>query len=128
MKQAVLITFAVAVAVLLGVVLMQARPVSAAGAGAAPALEIKNPFAGNTAAVKEGETIFDAKCAECHGGDAMGGSGPDLTDDKWIHGGSDTEVFATVSGGRKGGMPSWKGELKDEEIWKVIAYIRSLHK
>jgi cytochrome c oxidase cbb3-type subunit 3 len=58
----------------------------------------------------------------------MGGAGPDLTDDKWIYGGSDGDLFTTVSGGRKGGMPSWKGQLKDEEIWKVISYVRSLKK
>jgi cytochrome c oxidase cbb3-type subunit 3 len=89
---------------------------------------IANPFAGNAAAIKEGEQIFDARCAECHGGDAMGMSGPDLTDAKWLYGASDAEVFTSVSQGRKGGMPSWRGTLKDDEIWKVIAYIRSLKK
>jgi len=88
----------------------------------------KNPFTGNAEAIKAGEKIFDEKCADCHGGDAMGGAGPDLTDDKWLHGGSDAEVFTTVSKGRKGGMPAWGGQLKDDDIWKVIAYIRSLAK
>ena len=127
MKRAVLFTVAVA-----GAGLLIGAPMPPAGRAflvpEAAAVEVKNPVAGNAAAIKEGEKIFDEKCADCHGGDAMGGSGPDLTDDKWIHGGSDAEVFATVANGRKGGMPSWKSELKDAEIWKVIAYIRSLHK
>jgi cbb3-type cytochrome c oxidase subunit III len=89
---------------------------------------VKNPFAGKADAIKEGERVFDAKCAECHGGDAMGQSGPDLTDDKWIYGGTDAEVFETVTNGRKGGMPSWKRELSTDDIWKVITYIRSLSK
>jgi cytochrome c oxidase cbb3-type subunit 3 len=89
---------------------------------------MKNPFAGKADAIKEGEAVFDAKCAECHGGDAMGQSGPDLTDDKWVYGGTDTEVFETVTNGRKGGMPSWKRDLSTDDIWKVIAYIRSLSK
>lgn len=93
-----------------------------AGAG------VKNPFAGKPEAIKDGEKIFDAKCADCHGGDAMGQSGPDLTDDKWIYGGSDAEVLETVTNGRKGGMPSWRSELGKDDIWKVIAYIRSLHR
>ena len=100
----------------------------AAGAGAPAAQELKNPFEGNAGAMKEGEKLFDERCADCHGSDAMGGAGPDLTDDKWFYGGSDGDLFATVSGGRKGGMPSWKGQLTDDEIWKVIAYVRSLKK
>jgi cytochrome c oxidase cbb3-type subunit 3 len=58
----------------------------------------------------------------------MGQSGPDLTDGTWIYGGSDADVFETVSNGRKGGMPSWRSELKADDIWKVIAYVRSLKK
>jgi cbb3-type cytochrome c oxidase subunit III len=89
---------------------------------------VKNPFEGKPEAIKEGEKIFDAKCADCHGGDAMGQSGPDLTDDSWSYGGSDAEVFETVTNGRKGGMPSWRSELNKDDIWKVIAYVRSLKK
>jgi len=98
-----------------------------AGDAPAAAKEMKNPFEGKPEAIKAGEKIFDAKCSECHM-DGTGGAGPDLTDDKWIYGGSDAEVFETVSGGRKGGMPSWKSELSKDDIWQVIAYIRSLHR
>jgi len=37
-------------------------------------------------------------------------------------------VFETIAFGRKGGMPSWKRELGEDNIWKVIAYIRSIHR
>ena len=86
---------------------------------------VKNPFEGKPEAIKEGEKIFDAKCQDCHM-DGTGGAGPNLTDETWIYGGSDAKVFETISGGRKGGMPSWKSELSKEEIWKVIAFIRSI--
>ena len=92
-----------------------------APAGAA----VKNPYEGKPEAVKEGEKIFDAKCSECHM-DGTGGAGPNLTDDTWIYGGSDAEVFETISRGRKGGMPSWKSELSKDDIWKVVAFIRSI--
>jgi cytochrome c(L) len=100
----------------------------AAAAGLHAGATTKNPYEGKPAAIREGEAIFDARCADCHGGDAMGQSGPDLTDDKWIYGGSDADVFETVANGRKGGMPSWRSELVQDDIWKVIAYIRSLKK
>lgn len=122
MRSLVLTGVLVLCPVMLAALLLPAGPAGAADA------ELTNPFAGNTAAVKEGEKIFDERCADCHGGDAMGGSGPDLTDDRWLYGGTDADLFITVSGGRKGGMPSWKGQLKDDEIWKVISYVRSLKK
>ncbi len=102
-------------------------------AGIAPAVtvpadkEVKNPFEGKPEAIKEGNNIFNAKCSECHM-DGTGGAGPDLTDDIWIYGGSDAAVFETITGGRKGGMPSWKGVLSTDDIWKVIAFIRSIHR
>jgi cytochrome c oxidase cbb3-type subunit 3 len=109
--------------------------VSAAGlhAGTAPAgsapggKEMKNPFAGKAEAIKEGDKIFDEKCSECHM-DGTGGAGPNLTDDTWTYGGSDAEMFETIAYGRKGGMPSWKKELGEDNIWKVIAYIRSIER
>lgn len=85
----------------------------------------KNPYEGNAAAIKEGEKIYDQLCVDCHL-DGTGGSGPNLIDNEWKYGGSDAEVFETISRGRPGGMPSWSGELKEDDIWKVIAYVRSI--
>jgi cytochrome c oxidase cbb3-type subunit III len=97
-------------------------------AGSAPAgKEMKNPFAGMPEAIKEGDKLFDEKCSECHM-DGTGGAGPNLTDDTWIYGESDAEVFETIAYGRKGGMPSWKSELGADKIWKIIAFIRSIHR
>ncbi|NTW60958.1 MAG: c-type cytochrome [Nitrospirae bacterium] len=118
----------VALAVLMLIALMTAAGLHAGttAAGTVPAgKEVKNPFEGRPEAIKEGDKIFDTKCSECHM-DGTGGAGPNLTDDTWIYGGSDAEVFETISGGRKGGMPSWKGELSKDDIWKVIAFIRSI--
>ena len=98
-----------------------------AGDAPAAAKDIKNPFEGKPEAIKAGEKLFDDKCSECHM-DGTGGAGPNLTDDTWIYGGSDADVFETISGGRKGGMPSWRSELSKDDIWKVIAYIRSLYR
>ena len=88
------------------------------------AAEVKNPFDGNSEAVAAGRKIFDDKCSECHG-TGTGGSGPDLTDNEWVYGGSDAEVFASVSKGRRI-MPAWEGELGTDDIWRVIAFLRSI--
>jgi cytochrome c oxidase cbb3-type subunit III len=120
----------VALVVLMLIALMTAAGLHAGtpAAGTVPAgKDVKNPFEGKPEAVKEGDKIFDEKCSECHM-DGTGGAGPNLTDDSWIYGGSDAEVFETIAFGRKGGMPSWKRELGEDNIWKVIAYIRSIHR
>ncbi len=117
----------------LAMLLMASLAAAGLSAGTVPAVptpagkEVKNPFEGKSEAIKEGENIFNAKCSECHM-DGTGGAGPNLTDDIWIYGGSDAEVFETISYGRKGGMPSWKSELGADNIWKVIAFIRSIHR
>jgi cytochrome c oxidase cbb3-type subunit 3 len=108
------------------IVMLWAAAVAAVLAGAVSAgQDVKNPFTGNAAAIREGEKIFDSRCVECHL-DGTGGAGPNLIDNTWIYGSSDAEVFESVSKGRRGGMPSWGGDLKEDEIWKVIAYIRTL--
>src|ERR1051326_1177386 len=70
------------------------------GADDAPAQT--NPFTGNAAALKEGREMYQGYCTGCHGARGHGGKCPDLTDEIWIHGGSDAEVFQTVSKGVSG--------------------------
>ena len=55
--------------------------------------------------------------------------GPDLTDDEWVYIPTDRTVFRAIAEGR-GGTPmvGWSDSLTDDEIWKIIAYIRSLYK
>jgi len=93
----------------------------------------RNPLAGNPKAVKAGEYEFRINCALCHGlGARGGGRGPDLTraQKKYAH--SDAEMFQVISNGIPGtAMPAngTNGQgvgMTDEEIWQIIAYIRSV--
>ncbi len=88
--------------------------------------EMKNPYEGMPEAIEQGREIFQEKCSACHGPDAKGSIGPNLTDDEWKYGWSDREVFISISNGRPNGMPAWGQILSEDDIWKVIAYIRSL--
>ncbi len=101
-----------------------AAPVAAVAAETA--LPAKNPFSGNRAAVEEGERIFKENCRACHGEEGKGGFGPNLRGKSWKFGGTDADLYRTVSGGRPGGMPSFGASLGEERIWKVLAYVRSL--
>lgn len=93
----------------------------------------KNPFAGDAKAVKIGESQFRANCAFCHGlGARGGGRGPDLTRAQKRHGNSDADIFRTINEGVPGTAMPPNGAtqqgvgMTEEEIWQVIAYIRSV--
>jgi putative heme-binding domain-containing protein len=92
-----------------------------------------NPLAGNPQAAKAGEFEFRINCAFCHGlGARGGGRGPDLTGARKRHGSSDAELFRTISNGIPGTAMPGNGTngqgvgMTDEEIWQLIAYIRSV--
>lgn len=88
---------------------------------------IRNPYTGNTGAIEAGGQLFiRMNCASCHGYDAKGGMGPDLTDTYWRYGGSPAEIYKSISEGRPQGMPAWGAMLPADEIWKLTAYVQSL--
>jgi len=103
--------------------------------GAATALlaQDKNPYAGDAEAARLGAFQFRINCAFCHGlGARGGGRGPDLTRARKRHGNSDAEMFQTINQGVPGtAMPpnGTTGQgvgMTEEEVWQVIAYIRSV--
>ena len=98
------------------------------GAATAEAAESKNPYAGNRAAEEEGEKIFKENCRPCHGETGAGGVGPKLATTSHKYGGSDADLFASIAGGRPGGMPAFLPQLGKERIWKAITYLRHLER
>jgi putative heme-binding domain-containing protein len=79
------------------------------------------------AALEEGQALFRGLCSGCHGGAGRGGKGPDLTDERWIHGGTDDDIARVIRNGVPNTTMKKLGEaLKEEQIHKVILYIRSL--
>jgi putative heme-binding domain-containing protein len=79
------------------------------------------------AVLAEGQALFRGLCSGCHGGAGRGGKGPDLTDNRWIHGGTDEEIGRVIRNGVPRTTMKKLGEsLKDDQIGKCIAYIRSL--
>jgi len=87
---------------------------------------ISNPVAGKPAAIREGSSLFRANCSPCHGLNATGGGrGPDLSANRWTHGGSDADIFRTITQGVAGTEMPANG-FEDSEVWAIIAYLRSL--
>jgi cytochrome c-L len=88
--------------------------------------EPTNPFAGDAAAAVEGKQLFlKTGCYSCHGHEAEGAVGPDLTDDEWIYKPTDSMIFNTIARGRRGTvMAPFADQLKPEEIWKIVEFLR----
>ena len=74
-----------------------------------------------------GAARFSRTCASCHGAQAQGLIGPNLTADRWIHGGSVEQIFQSVAKGWPAkGMPPWGRVVKPEELAALVSYVRSL--
>lgn len=90
-----------------------------------------NPYTRDPQAIAQGKALWEKiGCYGCHGRGGGGGMGPSLISGRWRYGGSDACVFTSIYFGRPKGMPAWGklGNLKPDEIWKVVAYVRSLYK
>lgn len=79
------------------------------------------------ATVATGRQIFTTNCVACHGANAGGIIGPNLTDNAWLHGGRPTQIFHTVMEGVPArGMVAWGPQLGDERVQSVVAYVLTL--
>jgi mono/diheme cytochrome c family protein len=85
----------------------------------------------------KGKAAYERLCSACHGTQGKG-DGPagqmirppaaDLTSSK-VKGKPDAELFQTIQNGRPPTpMAAFKGQLSDQQIHDVVAYIRSLGK
>jgi cytochrome c(L) len=90
-----------------------------------------NPYTGNAEAIAQGRALFlQMGCSGCHGVGGGGGMGPALLDDEWKFGSDDATLFKLIKGEiPQQTMPAAFGNvLKDDDIWKLIAYVRSLYR
>ena len=71
--------------------------------------------------------MFRNRCAGCHGPDAHGYLGPDLTA-YWAAGGTDDRMFDIVRSGVPGTemIGADPQRVLDKDIWQMLAYIRTL--
>src|SRR5207244_12396211 len=97
------------------------------GAASGPGAQTGRPVEGNAQAVSNGAARFRTRCAGCHGPDAHGYLGPDLTG-FWANGGSDDRMFAIVRRGVPGTemIGADPQRVFDKDIWQTIAYLRTL--
>jgi cytochrome c oxidase cbb3-type subunit 3 len=87
---------------------------------------LHSEYESNGWAVAQGKQLYNQfNCSGCHfqGG---GGIGPPLMDAQWIYGSEPENMYETIVEGRPNGMPSFKGRLGNDQIWQLVAYVRSM--
>lgn len=99
---------------------------AAAAPGATP-----SPFQ-SPADIARGKALFTGTCgAYCHrpstpAAREAASDAPSLFDCDWKHGGADAQIFQTITKGVEGTrMVAFGGALPDDDIWRIIAYLRS---
>jgi S-disulfanyl-L-cysteine oxidoreductase SoxD len=98
--------------------------------------DVLNPLPATEENIAEGREHFGHHCGICHGldgqssgvpfADKMSPPVPDLTS-KDVQDYADGQLKWIIDNGiNPSGMPAWKGNLSDEEMWKVVHFIRHL--
>ena len=85
-------------------------------------------------ALRDGERLYLANCALCHGvgrdGQGVRRSGfsrppRNFADDAWVRSTSPRRIFFTIREGVRGtAMPAWP-DFTPEQTWDLVAYVRS---
>ena len=100
-----------------------------AGCGGADDSSPADAFMNDPAALARGKGLFTGTCgAYCHSPQNDARDAPYLFDCQWLHGGSDVDIFNTISTGVPGTrMIGFGGKMPegDQDIWKIIAYLKA---
>ncbi len=105
-----------------GPILGQGRP----GQRKRPRPASTNPLGRSAEAIEGGRQLYNSSCTVCHGLDGtVGDRGPALAAARRYLRNSDDELFNAIKNGIPGTLMPPAG-FPDNDIWKVVAYIRSL--
>jgi mono/diheme cytochrome c family protein len=96
------------------------------------AKKVPNPIAADQESIARGQAIYTKACMSCHGAEGKGGGKSakilakkpaDLNHHVPHH--TDGDIFWKITEGKKP-MPAFKKDLKPEQRWDVVNYLRQL--
>jgi mono/diheme cytochrome c family protein len=96
--------------------------------------DMVNPFEGDAEAIAAGYERFNSRCSYCHGMRGIGAKGPPLTRGYFKKsGGTNINLYSTIASGLTiNGQPTQMGAfsrtIDDDDIWRIIAYMRQEYK
>lgn len=119
-------------AVIIGVAVLVFAGITGLGNAGGPSLKDLN-VSQPERDVLSGRVIYSTTCIRCHGVDGKGDGQmkftppvADLTSSA-VQGKLDARLFKSVHDGRQNtAMGAWREALTDDEIWDVLAYVRTL--
>lgn len=78
--------------------------------------------------LEQGKAVYLKNCAACHGQHGEGNNiGPNLTDNFWLHGGTNDDIYTIIHEGFPSkGMQAWKYLISADELNQVTNYVISL--
>jgi mono/diheme cytochrome c family protein len=88
--------------------------------------QLKNPYAGQSAAAAAGSRLYATNCGACHGTKGSGtGTIPRLSEGP-AQSAADGEVFWFITtGATDNGMPSFSS-VPERQRWQIVTYLKSL--
>lgn len=102
------------------------QPGMALGGYVKPPADNVSMYDDNAFAINEGKRLYRwYNCSGCHA-NGGGGMGPALMDSEWRYGSDPASLYASITQGRPNGMPSFGGHIPDDQVWKIVAYVRSM--
>jgi cytochrome c oxidase cbb3-type subunit III len=104
----------------------QARETEAKATLAQPVTEDSlGKLMADPALMTDAGAVFALRCSPCHGAQAQGVIGPNLTDNAWIHGrGTLADIYGVIDAGVAAkGMPAWGRQLSPIEVRKLAAFV-----
>lgn len=91
-----------------------------------PSVAVEIPDINDRETINEGKRLYSwFNCVGCHA-NGGGGMGPPLIDDAWIYGSEPIHIYSTIVEGRPNGMPAFGAKIPEDEVWKLVAYVRAL--
>ena len=96
---------------------------------------LENPVPATPESIELGRLIYEERCEDCHGRDGKG-DGPvaglvrsepsDLTDDVWVDGDADGDLFRVIRDGTQTGMRGFGRTLTAVDMWHTVNFVRTL--